>query len=210
MIKEKFQYVWYACYGSNLLEERFACYISGGRPAGSFRTYTGCTDRTLPAVSKSIQIKAELYFAKSSKTWSGGGVAFIWPDENSLTFGKMYLITAEQFVELVKQEIRYEGTLELDLAQAVKEGYLITQPKTWYGKTLYLGSEKDIPIFSFTNIDYLKTEINAPNEHYLNKIILGLRETYGLTDEQILNYLSSKRGIEGKIFEQDLRDLIGR
>lgn len=208
MKKEKSGYIWYACYGSNLLEERFTCYISGGRPEGSFRTYTGCTNRSLPKASKPIKIKAELYFAKHSQTWSGGGAAFIRPDENSLTLGKMYLITAEQFNELVKQEIRFEGKLEIDLALAVKNGFLITKPESWYGKILYLGSEKGKPIFTFTNIDFLETEINAPNEHYLKKIILGLRETYGLKDEQILNYLFSKKGLEGSVFKEELRELI--
>lgn len=210
MFKEKFNHIWYASYGSNLLEERFSCYISGGRPAGSLRTYTGCTNRNLPAESKPIEIKAELYFAKRSKTWSGGGAAFIRPDHHNLTLGKMYLITAEQFSELVKQEIRFEGKLEPDLALAVKNGFLITQPETWYGKILYLGTEKGLPIFTFTNIDFLETEINAPNEHYLKKIILGLRETYDFTDEQILDYLSSKKGIKGYISEQKLWEFLKR
>ncbi len=210
MNKENFGHVWYACYGSNLQEERFTCYISGGRPEGSFRTYTGCTNKTSPAATKPIEIKAELYFAKRSKTWSGGGAAFIRPDENSITLGKMYLIATDQFSELVKQEIRFKGNLEPDLTLAVKSGFLITKPETWYGKILHLGHEEGLPIFTFTNIDFLETEINAPNEHYLKKIILGLRETYQLKEDQILNYLSSKKGIKGNILKQDLRHLIRR
>ena len=27
-------YVWYACFGSNILYERFNCYLEGGRIAG--------------------------------------------------------------------------------------------------------------------------------------------------------------------------------
>lgn len=27
--------VWYACYGSKLLQERFLCYIMGEQPAGA-------------------------------------------------------------------------------------------------------------------------------------------------------------------------------
>lgn len=208
MSKEKFEYVWYVCYGSNLLEERFTCYISGGRPAGSFRTYTGCTDKTLPAASKSVEIKAELYFAKRSKTWSAGGVAFIKPDESSHTLGKMYLISAEQFTELVKQEIRFAGEFKPDLALAVKNGHLITKPETWYGKILYLGRNQELPMFSFTNIDFLEKEINAPDKYYLKNIILGLKETYDLSEKQILEYLSCKRGIQGNISEKDLITII--
>lgn len=208
MSAKKVQQVWYACYGSNLLEERFKCYIAGGKPTGSFRKYKGCKDKTLPSASKAIEIKAELYFAKSSKTWSGGGAAFIQPNEQNLTLGKMYLITTEQFTELVKQEIKFEGKLEPDLNLAIKNGHLITLPKTWYGKILFLGYEEEIPIFTFTNIDFLESEINAPNAHYLEKIILGLRETYFLNEEQILKYLSSKSGIKGRMNEKELKKLI--
>lgn len=38
--------VWYACYGSNLLEEHFLCYILGGQPAGVKTVYGGCNDKT--------------------------------------------------------------------------------------------------------------------------------------------------------------------
>lgn len=34
--------LWYVAYGSNLFRARFACYLSGGRPAGGARHYTGC------------------------------------------------------------------------------------------------------------------------------------------------------------------------
>lgn len=203
-----FPQVWYACYGSNLLEERFKCYIAGGKPAGSFRTYTGCTNKTLPKKSKPLEIKAELYFAKSSKTWSGGGAAFIQPNEKELTLGKMYLVTSDQFTELVKQEIKFEGKLQPDLNLAIMNGYIITLPETWYGKILFLGFEKEIPVFTFTNNDFLESEINAPNEHYLNKIILGLKETHNLTNEQIFYYLSCKKGIINYLSESDLRKLI--
>lgn len=208
MSAEKIQYVWYACYGSNLLGERFNCYIAGGKPEGSLRTYIGCTDKTIPEQSKPLEIKAELYFAKKSKIWSGGGVAFIQPNEQKLTLGKLYLITKAQFYELVKQEMRFEGIFEPDLNLAIKNGYLITQPETWYGKILFLGFEEEIPIFTFTNVDFLEFEINTPNEHYLKKIIVGLKETHKLEEEEIFNYLSDKKGIRETLKQQQLDQLI--
>ncbi|MGX1752144.1 hypothetical protein [Sphingobacterium sp. NPDC055346] len=56
--------VWYACYGSNLLKDRFYCYIQGGQPAGANTIYEGCTDKSLPIDEENIIINAELYFAK--------------------------------------------------------------------------------------------------------------------------------------------------
>src|SRR6185312_10705420 len=40
--------VWYAGYGSNLLRRRFDCYIKGGKPEGSKKTYSGCRDKNDP------------------------------------------------------------------------------------------------------------------------------------------------------------------
>ena len=44
--------VWYVGYGSNLLRERFICYITGGqfRLGGSHTN--GCKDKTLPIFIK--------------------------------------------------------------------------------------------------------------------------------------------------------------
>src|SRR6266851_737509 len=33
---------WYAAYGSNLAEDRFLCYVRGGRPAGGKVNLLGC------------------------------------------------------------------------------------------------------------------------------------------------------------------------
>ena len=211
-MKQNFTKLWYASYGSNLLDERFSCYISGGTPRGAHRTYTGCTDTTAPMASKEIEINAELYFAKRSKTWSGGGAAFIKPEPNKnvTTLGRMHLITVEQFIELVKQEVRFEGDLTIDFEETIKVGTLDLLKETWYSKLMYLGTEGEYPIFTFTNGDFLSDEINPPNEHYLKIIIEGLKETYHLSPTQIEKYLQDKKGISGTEMEEQLPELIGR
>jgi hypothetical protein len=192
-VRKKVDKVWYASYGSNLLEKRFSCYIAGGTPEGAQREYEGCTDRTLPQESKPIIINAELYFARQSKTWHGGGVAFIKPTESPdvKTLGRMYLITAEQFSEVVKQEIRLKEDLILDLEELEEKGSLLLNEESWYNKLLFLGREDGYPIFTFTNKDYLKDEINPPHETYFKTISAGLKETYGMTDVEIEGYLRS-------------------
>ena len=192
-MQKKVEKVWYASYGSNLLEKRFSCYIAGGTPEGAQREYEGCTDKTLPEESKPIIINAELYFARKSKTWHGGGVAFINSEFNSKvkTFGRMYLITAQQFAEVVKQEIRLEEDLVLDLEELAEKGSLLLNERSWYNKLLFLRREAGYPIFTFTNKDYLKDEINPPHETYFNTISAGLKETYGMTDVEIEGYLRS-------------------
>jgi hypothetical protein len=202
--------VWYACYGSNLLKERFNCYIGGGRPANAKRVYPGCTNKTLSEKSKGITINGELYFAKSSKTWSGGGAGFIKSnfDTNTKTLGRMYLITQQQFIDLVQQEIKLEGDFDIDLKQVIKNRSLDMKNNSWYGKIIYLGEDEGCPIFTFTNEDYLKDEINPPHEFYLKIIIEGLKETYNMTDAEIETYLKTKEGIKGFPIETKISQLI--
>src|SRR5436305_7842838 len=97
--------IWYASYGSNLsYQKRFMCYIAGGRPAGSQNTNPGCRDKTPPIDNKPIAIHLDLYFAEYSQWWNGG-VAFIKRgNERSKTLGRIYLITDDQFNDVVLQE----------------------------------------------------------------------------------------------------------
>lgn len=210
MIKEKQNKVWYACYGSNLLEERFQCYISGGTPKNAKRTYPGCTDKNFSGISKPIRIPGELYFAKSSKTWSGGGAGFIRTEgfNKEETLGRRYLISEQQFIELVQQEIKFEGEFHIDLKDVKQRGFLDMKNDSWYGKIVYLGDLEGAPIFTFTNEDFLEKEINAPHPFYLKIIIEGLKETYGMSNAEIEDYLKSKKGIKGFPIEKELTRLI--
>lgn len=210
MKNEKEEKLWYACYGSNLLAERFRCYIGGGRPKNAKRVYPGCTNKEFPEKSKPVKIPGELYFAKTSKTWSGGGAGFIRPDENTAeeTLGRMYLITREQFIELVQQEIKFEGDFHIDLDEVRNKDFLDMQNNSWYGKILYLGKEEEHSIFTFTNEKYLEKEINAPHPFYLKIIIEGLKETYKMTNLEIQEYLISKKGICGLPIEKEIPELI--
>ncbi|SHF79941.1 hypothetical protein SAMN05444483_102420 [Salegentibacter echinorum] len=202
--------VWYACYGSNLLKERFSCYIGGGQPANAKRVYPGCTNKTLPKESKRIIINRELYFAKSSKTWSGGGAGFIKSnyEDNVETLGRMYLITEQQFVDLVQQEIKFEGHFDIDLKKVIREGFLDMKNNSWYGQIIYLGNEDSYPIYTFTNEDYLADDINAPHEFYLKIIIEGLKETYAMNNAEIETYLKEKEGIKGFPIANKLAEII--
>lgn len=174
------------------------CYISGGKPEGAERTYKGCPDKTEPEKNKPVAIPGDLYFARNSKTWHQGGICFLNPDADAgeITLGRMYLITPDQFEELVKQESRYEGELMIDFQTAIAQGSIIAEIKSWYGKLLFLGYDEGYPIFTFTNESYLETEFNPPHESYRNMIKRGLQETYGMSKDQVENYLLSKKGYQ--------------
>ena len=51
--KEDPHYVWYACFGSNILYERFNCYLEGGRIEGMVADMVSCTGiSTIPSPFK--------------------------------------------------------------------------------------------------------------------------------------------------------------
>ncbi|MGN1343977.1 MAG: gamma-glutamylcyclotransferase [Traorella sp.] len=85
-------YVWYVCYGSNLLSKRFDKYIQQ------------TTSKSKPLSSHSVILPFELYFAKRSSRWSNQGVAFLDVNQKGKTYGKAYLIHQQQFKEIQQHE----------------------------------------------------------------------------------------------------------
>jgi hypothetical protein len=189
------------------------CYLQGGRPEGASREYAGCTDRTLPEADKPVSIPHELYFSRSSKIWEGKAVAFIKSNhtEEAQTLGRMYLITREQFTEVVRQENGFEADdshIEINLDELIELGETTVAP-TWYGRIMYLGEEDDCPIFTFTaRWDDEHIEPGAPGEKYLKTIMRGLKETYNLTDNELVKYFEDKSGIKDIITAETLRSYI--
>ena len=199
-------HIFYASYGSNMLESRFHCYIRGGQPEGSAKIQPGCFDTTLPTEKENITIHRELYFARESGSWQGGGVAFIGtePNEQAHTLGRMYLITAGQFIDIIRQENDFYGNLVIDLGKAIEQGSLIIHPTWWYGNLLYLGDKNGHPIFTFTHATPQPEAINPPGENYLRTIIAGLKESYHMSNKEIYAYLKDKPGIRGTDVLRDL------
>ena len=205
--------VWYASYGSNLLKNRFLCYICGGTPDGTDKNYLGCSDKTEPIEDKPIILPYSIYFSKQSPIWENLGVAFIKPlrDEDSRTFGRMYLISKAQFIELVHQENAIDpvnSIIHIDFTNLILNGE-IKIPAHWYSRIIYLGDEKGHPIFTFTSgWDDSEIILRPPGEKYLRTIIKGIKETYNMVNEEITQYLIALPGIKGFISEQDIDTIV--
>jgi hypothetical protein len=199
--------VWYACYGSNLLEERFLCYIKGGRPEGAETNYKGCSDSSEPTESEEFYICSELYFAKNSSSWNGG-VAFIRThfEPEASTLARMYLITKGQFVDVARQETKTESKLNLDFDLAIKDGSFIFKQRSWYGNIVYLGEQNGYPIFTLTNESDLQP-LTKPSHNYLKTIIKGIKEAHDFDDKTIFDYLKTKKGIAGNYDNEELSKL---
>jgi hypothetical protein len=195
-------YVWYASYGSNLLRDRFLCYILGGIPEGAKKHNTGTPDKSLPLEDRPILIPNPLYFSERSDSWQGAGVAFISPqtEEGPKTMGRMYLITPEQFIGVVRQENGLEPEdelLQVPLDDIQQQGEAIIG-ESWYGRIVYLGNEKGFPIYTFTTPKSIHDVLpTTPGENYLRTIGRGLIETYGLTTEEVADYFLAKPGVQG-------------
>ena len=110
--------VWYVAYGSNMHAARFGCYISGGRPRGTRRTYLGCRDQSPPHRAIGVHLSGGLTFAGRSSVW-GGGVAFYNPHADGEVAARAYLLTFGQFSDVVAQEVRRPVGSDLTLGREV-------------------------------------------------------------------------------------------
>ncbi|MDX8044411.1 hypothetical protein SH601_00290 [Gracilibacillus sp. S3-1-1] len=201
-------YVWYASYGSNLSKDRFLCYIKGGRPKGSEKIEVGCRDQSLPIAEETYIMRYPLYFAKESTRWQNQGVAFIGlnKDQSNYTYSRQYLITVEQFKDVVKQE--NDGSeVNLDLTKVIKQGAMKFRD-SWYGTVLYLGEKEGYPILTFTSDWDLDVPMKQPSKEYLSMIIHGLKTTIVLSNQQIFHYLLTKPGIIGHYTKEQLMQVI--
>ncbi len=197
--------LWYACYGSNLLEDRFSCYIKGGQPQGATTNYQGCNDTKMPTESENLYISSELYFAQNSGNWDNGGVAFIRThfEPQASTFARMYLITKGQLVDIARQETKTETELTLDFDKAISGGSFIFKKRSWYGNLLYLGKQNNYPIFTLTNKNDLQA-VTKPSHNYLRTIIKGIKEAHDFDDKTIFDYLKIKKGIVDNYTDEEL------
>lgn len=207
-MKASNQYVWYASYGSNINTHRFLCYIQGGKPAGSTKVELGCNDQSLPVDESTFTINHPLYFAKESARWGSQAVAFIGLTHNkdTATYSKKYLITIEQFLDIVKQE--NDGIeFDINLNEVIELGSKIFNSHSWYGNILYLGENEGYPIFTFTAPwEIGEVELKKPSHAYLSTIINGLKNDY--SSEDIYQYFLNKPGIKDLYTDEELASVV--
>ncbi len=161
--------VWYACYGSNLSSERFSYYIEGGFCPLNNKNYDGCKDKTLWTESKICQKPGSMYFARTSDSWGGYGVAFYDPEANGTVIMRLYKVTWGQLLDIQKQEGNHPH---------------------WYGWLVSLGVDPGgCRVFTITSTR--KEAINHPSEKYLNLIRDALINECGFDDSAADKYLEA-------------------
>lgn len=191
--------VWYASYGSNLCAERFGCYLAGGLPRGAAHPCRGARDATPPRDDMALDIPYRLYFAGTSRLWNGGAPCFIdlAEDPTTPTHARAYLISWEQFEDVVAQENGRAETPPLDPGfadLAVGAGHRIGQGR--YENLLCVGRADDgVAVLTFTSPWTMHdAELNAPAPVYLELLLDGLRESHHLEDDALVTYLGRASG----------------
>lgn len=215
------KYVWYASYGSNLSEGRFLTYIEGGSPEGTDSSHPGARDKSKPIDSTPIRFEGRMHFAGTSYKWGKGGIAFMDKDTSGHSLGRAYLITFEQFKDVVAQENgKTPGTLEIDGAEALNNGRSEVGIGL-YNNLVHIGDYKGSPVFTFTSSFSASEAIsnaqavggskfgatNSPSNNYLRMIGRGLEESFGMTIEEQADYLKGTLGA-GQIKRSELADIL--
>lgn len=190
--------VWYVSYGSNLHRARFLSYLEGGKMAGGRRADRGCRDPSPPLADRALHLPFPLYFAGESRVW-GGGVAFLDHDERTgdgTTYARGYLITGEQFEDLVAQESKREHA-PVDWAALARHGRVTVGPGRYDG-LVAVGEWDGRPMVTFTHPRPMAAnDLAAPVAGYLAMLAEGLRDAHSLSDAEVAAYLVSHPGAHG-------------
>jgi hypothetical protein len=200
--------VWYVAYGSNLFRERFSCYLAGGRPAGGARTYTGCRDSSPARAERAVTLPGGIYFAHESPTW-GGGIAFYDAALPGRAAARAYLLSHQQFCDVLSQEMHREVGAEPDLSQALAGGLQTLGPGR-YETVVKVGECEGRPMLTFTSPHGAgPARLNAPTASYLTMLGSGLREAHGWTAGRAASYLGTRPGAHGKWSVPQISALLG-
>lgn len=199
--------VWYASYGSNLLAERFALYLSGGAMAGHTIGHHGARDAGAAGGSRPWRIPHRLCFGGVSERWGGGGVAFVDAEPGSgQAIVRLWDVTAEQFDDVAAQENRMvPGELRVDHAALRAAGHLDVTER-WYGRVLWCGEVDGRPVLTFTRREPI--DVSPPGPAYLSVVGRGLVEC-GLTGEEAVAYLLGADGVAHGWSAAAIAELIG-
>ena len=169
----KREYLWYVSYGSNMLYERFMCYIKGGYYEES-RNHPPCDDTTPPLAVKTLEIPYDMYFGNASLSWHGSGVSFLDTTKKGHSLGVAYLITKEQFKHVAKRE---------------NSGCFPRPGGEWYEDIIDLEMMDGFEVKTITNNNLCP--YNKPIPEYLDALFKGIKKNWpDMADDKIYDYLN--------------------
>jgi hypothetical protein len=131
-----------------------------------------------------------LWFAGASTVW-GGGLAFYDPSAGGEILARAYLVTFGQFSDVVAQESRVEGGLDL----MRDDGGRLVALSGVYDSILELGPYDGVPVLTMTARAAQTGPLVAPSAAYLTTILAGLADGFGLDPEAQVDYLLRAPGV---------------
>ena len=154
----------------------------------------GARDSSLWRDVRAVELSHRLLFAGESRWWGGGGVAFIDPElsgpSTSTTLARAYLITVEQFQDVLAQESGRAVGTEVDLEAAADGGWSIVGEGN-YDRVVHVGHH-DWPMLTFTTPREIhELHLNPPGQAYHDMIVRGVVEAHGLTEDEARHYIAS-------------------
>lgn len=195
--------IWYAAYGSNLLEERFVAYLRGGEVPCSIQPQRGARNPADPIANRPFELSRALLFGRSSPRWNGGGVCFIGAADSGRSLGRAWLLTTEQFEDVWAQENGESTASPFDFELFVSQGSVRAE-RGWYRSVEHLGVLDGYPVATFTSAD--EPQLNAADEAYLLVVGRGLMETWGISAQAAASYLATSTGNKGHVDATVLSD----
>lgn len=165
------EYVWYASYGSNLLEERLGYYIQGGLCKENGKTYYPCFDTSMPEDSRPITIPYDMYYSNYAEgSWKRSAVSFLDLSKPGFSYGRAYKIKRSQFKEIHDKEGR---------------------GSKWYPECIFLGYIDGIPVYTYAGHQNKPREsFDRVSSEYGIVLYRGMKETYPeMSDDAIMEYL---------------------
>lgn len=142
-----------------------------------------------------VLIGGGVYFAGHSSGWRAG-MAFYDPRATGEVAARAYLITAEQFVDVLAQETRQSPGISVDLGPAFR-GDRYSRGVGGYSVLVRVGERRGAPLVTFTRDRDPAPSLAAPSDAYLTTMATGLRESHGWSPMQIDRYLASLPGTAG-------------
>ena len=206
-----------------MMFERFRLYIEGGGSDFIDKTFTGCSEKTLPKSEdrRPIKIPYELYFYGKSAAWKDNAVAFISekPQTASQTYCRIYRVTKLQFEQIVQQENGLDPETEnlgINYAELEREKQtFIGHPDEFqrYGRVIWIGRQNDLPILTFTSKREMEQippdEYSEPSKEYLSVIIKGIKQSHKMKNSlPLFDYFKGIKGIFGCLSDNELMDII--
>lgn len=186
--------VWYVSYGSNMCAARLAAYLEGGTPAGGSRRNPGARNSTPPRHDVPVDLPGVLYFAGESQQWGGGLAFYDHAATGGPTAARAYLITAEQFADVVAQEMNRVPAAGDPIEEVVLggiDGGVHHAGPGHYETLVEVGRLDGAPMLLFTAPHGLgHVERTTPSADYLATLAIGLSESRAWDDRAVQGYFA--------------------